>query len=167
MANIQHTDLTHSQVHEPRWITINGTGSSGYVITNSSSVAGESEYRKLKFSDIDEKDFFFTMKEINSTTAQTHYWPCDFSGTIVKWKAVVDNPLVTSSNTYELRIDGVQVTGTPITFATGGAAGDQQSANATAANTFSTGDNIQIVGTTIGNTDTTVDTVFVVTVRKA
>jgi chloramphenicol 3-O-phosphotransferase len=166
MANIQHSTLAHGQVHEPRWIGINGTGASGKVITNSSSTAGISEYRKLTFLDIDNKDLFFDVYEINATAAHTFYWPCAFNGTILSWVVVIEKPLVTAGNTYELRINGVQVTGTPVVFPVGGAAGDQRTANASAANTFIQGNNIQIVGTAVGNTDATVNVRSVIIVRK-
>jgi len=167
MAIIQHSALTHAKTHEPRWIGINGTGASGKVITNDASTSGISEYRNLKFSDIIEKDFLFDITEYTSTTAQTHYWPAHFDGTIISWRAVVNGILATATNTYELRINGVQVTSTPFTFALAGAAGDQKTATATAANTFTTGTNIQIVGTTIGNTNAAINTRFVVLYRKA
>ena len=167
MPAVQHSSFPHAEVHEPRHISINGTGQSGQVITNSPSVAGTSEYRKLRQSDIDQVDEMLTVMEIDSTSVQTHYLPMDFSGTILRWIAVVTQPLVTAANTYELRIDGVQVTSTPITFAISGSAGDQESATATGANTFNTGANIEVVGTTVGNTDASVDTRFLVTIRRA
>jgi len=167
MADVQHSSLQHADVHEPRHITLNGTGASGRVITNSSSVAQTSEYRRLTQADLNEVDEIFSVLEIDSTSAQTHYWAVPFAGTIISWRAVVNVPLVTASNTHELRINGVTVTGTPITFASGGAAGEIQTATATGANTFAVGDNIEIVGTSIGNTDTNVDTRFIVTIRRA
>ncbi len=167
MPDVQHSSFQHADAHEPRHIGINGTGASGNVITNSSSVTQISEYRRLKLQDIDEVDEIFIVFEIDSTTTKTHFIPVPFQGTIIKWVAVVDNPLVTASNTYELRIDGVLVTSTPITFATGGSVGDQESATATGANGFSAGQNIEVVGTAVNNTDATVDTRFAITVRRS
>jgi hypothetical protein len=105
--------------------------------------------------------------EFTSTTAQTHYIPVPYNGTILNWYGVVNGALLTGSNTYELRLDGVQVTSTPITFTIAGAAGDQQNASATGANTMSTGQNIEVVGTTISNTETAIDTRFIINVRRA
>jgi hypothetical protein len=167
MAIVQHSAFQSGSTHEPKHITLNSTGASGKVITNSSSVAGTSEYRRLTSADIDEVDDTFMVEEFTSTTAQTHYIPVPYNGTILDWYAVVNGALTTASNTYELRLDGVQVTGTPITFAIAGAAGDQQSATATAANTMSTGQNIEVVGTSIGNADTSIDTRFIINVRRA
>lgn len=165
MPDIQHSAVQHADSHEPRHITLNGTGQSGQVITNDPGTPGISEYRNLTQTDIDNVIQHFLIREFDSTSVQTHFIPVDFSGTIVQWIVVVDNPLVTASNTYELRIDGVQVTGTPITFAIAGSVGDQQSAVAAGANTFNSGANIEVVGTTIGNTDITVDTTFQITYR--
>lgn len=167
MADVQHSSFQHADAHEPRHITLNGTGASGNVITNSGSVTQVSEYRRLKLADIDEVEEIFMVFEIDSTSNQTHFIPAPFQGTIIKWVAVVDNPLVTASNTYELRVDGVLVTSTPITFATGGSPGDQESATASGANGFSGGANIEVVGTAVNNTDATVDTRFAITVRRS
>lgn len=166
MAEVQHSSFQHADAHEPRHITLNGVGASGSVITNSSSVTQTSEYRRLALADLDTVDEILMVMEIDSTSAQTHFVPVPFGGTIISWVAAVDNPLVTGGNTYELRIDGVQVTSTPITFAIAGAAGDQESAIATGANSFSVGQNIEVVGTAINNTDATVDTRFIITVRR-
>lgn len=164
---LQHSSLQHSNVHEPKHISINGTGQSGQVITNSSSTAGQSEYRRLNMSDINNVDELITGLEIDSTTTQTHYFEMPFAGTVQSWRVIVNNALATGSNTHELRINNTQVTGTPITIASGGAAGDSGSATATGANTFSAGDELTVVGTTISNTDTSVDTRYIITVRRA
>ena len=170
MADIQHSSLQHPDVHEPRWITLNGTGASGNVITNSSSTSGISEYRRLSQDEIDDVLQTIPVFEIDSSTGvgtRTHYLAMPFQGSIVNWYAVVDNPLVAGSNTYELRINGVQVTGTPITFNPGGSAGDSLNAAATGNEAFNTGDNIEVVSTAIGNTDATVDTRFLIEIRRA
>ena len=166
MADAQHSSFQHADAHEPRHITLNGTGASGNVITNSGSVTQTSEYRRLKLEDIDEIEEVLMILEIDSSVAQTHYIPGPFNGSIQSWVAVVNNALVTGSNTYELRIDGVLVTSTPITFTSGGAAGDRQSATASGANTFTTGNNIEVVNTLNDNTDASVDTRFAIIVRR-
>lgn len=53
MANLEHTALGSSQVHEPKHITTAGTGDAGKVITPDSSTAGVSELRLLKIDEID------------------------------------------------------------------------------------------------------------------
>lgn len=166
MADAQHSSFQHADAHEPRHITLNGTGASGNVITNSSSVTQTSEYRRLKLEDIDEIEEVLLVLETDSTTVQTHFIPGPFNGTIQSWVAVANNALATADNTYELRIDGTIVTSTPITFTFGGSIGDRESAAASGANTFTTGNNIEVVGTTIGNTDAAVDIRFLITVRR-
>ena len=167
MADIQHSSFQHADAHEPRHITLNGTGASGNVITNSSSVTQTSEYRRLILGDINEVEEVLMILEIDSSVIQTHYIPGPFNGDIISWVAVVNNALVTGNNTYELRIDGVVVTGTPITFTSGGAAGDRQSATASGASTFTTSNNIEVVNTLNDNTDAAVDTRFAIIVRRS
>lgn len=167
MADIQHSSFQHADVHEPRHITLNGTSASGQVITNSASTAQESEYRRLELQDLEQVTEIFSMFERDGSVAQTHYFAAPYTGVIEEWSLVVDNPLVTGSNTWEVRINGVQVTGTPITIAAAGSAGEVAQANASGASSFSKGDTIEVVGTTITNTDATVDTRFVITARRA
>lgn len=53
MANIEHSTLGHSQVHEPKHITIATTTDAGKVITPSSSTNGVSTLRKLGIHELD------------------------------------------------------------------------------------------------------------------
>jgi hypothetical protein len=53
MANIEHSTLGHSLVHEPKHITIATTADAGKVITSSSSTNGVSTYRKLGIYELD------------------------------------------------------------------------------------------------------------------
>lgn len=53
MANIEHSSLGHSQVHEPKHITISTTSDAGKVITPSSSTNGTSTLRKLGINELD------------------------------------------------------------------------------------------------------------------
>lgn len=52
MADIDHTGLTSSQVHEPKHITDATTSDNGKVITPSSSTDGESSLESLEGTDI-------------------------------------------------------------------------------------------------------------------
>lgn len=167
MADIQHSSMPHSGVHEPKHISINGTGASGQVITNSSSTSGTSEYRRLNQSDISGVDQTIEMLEIDSTSIKTSYWNAPFTGTVEELRVVVSEALTTSSNTWEVQIEGTPVVGTPVTIASGGAAGDNDFGTATADKTFLAGDNVTVIGTTIGNADASVDSRFIITVRRA
>lgn len=170
MPDLQHSTLTHSSVHEPRHITLNGTAASGNVITNSSSSVAVSEYRRLGQSDLVDLEVIYQVQEFDGAVQQTHYIPATFDGEIVGWSGIVNIAVAGGSNTYELQIGGVQVTGTPITFTTtagtGGTAGDILSATATAANAFSQNQVITIVNTAKANTETGLDIRFIITVKR-
>ena len=53
MANIEHSTMGHSSVHEPKHITISTTADAGKVITNSSATNAVSVYRKLGVHELD------------------------------------------------------------------------------------------------------------------
>jgi hypothetical protein len=170
MADLQHSTLPHSAVHEPKHIGINGPSASGRVITNSSSTTGQSEYRRLRAGDIDEIPVELAVLEINASVAQTHYIPATFQGTIEKFTAIVNSAITTAANSYELRIDGVAVTGSSLSLTTtagsGGTAGDIVSAVPSAANDFSVDQVITIVNTAAGNTDSGVNVRFVLSMVR-
>lgn len=167
MADLQHDSLTHSQVHEPKWITLNTTSSTGKVITNSGSVNGVSEYRNLKLREISEVNDYVSILQSNGTSTAEMMWPCPYNGTILNWYVIQEKALTTAQNIYELQIDGVQVTGTPVTVLLAGVAGSQYSASASGANTFTTGQRIGVKPTTVGNTDATATVRFVIQLRRA
>lgn len=50
---VEHVDISSSQCHEPKHISVASTADTGKVITASSSVNGTSEFRKLTFNDLD------------------------------------------------------------------------------------------------------------------
>lgn len=172
MANLQHDTLPSASVHEPKHISLNSTSATGNVITNSSSVASTSEYRRLVQQDIDELEQLWIVLELDASVAQTHYIPATYAGTIEKWAGIITGTAViaTGSNTYELQIDGVQVTSSPITFTTGvgtgGAAGDIVKATATSANVFAEDAEITVVNTAANNTDANCDIRFVIACKR-
>jgi hypothetical protein len=170
MANIQHSTLAHANVHEPKHITINGTSASGKVITNSSTVSGTSEYRNLAQGDLTGMEVLWTIQEFDGSVQQTHYWPATYNGDITGLDGIVNIAVAGGSNTYELRINGVVVTGSPITFTTtagtGGTAGDIVSSSGFTANSFAAGDSITLVNTSKANTETGLDIRFVITTER-
>jgi hypothetical protein len=170
MAILQHSTLPSGITHEPKHISLNSTAATGKVITNSSSSTGVSEYRKLTQADLEDLEVLWQVQEFDGSVQQTHYLPTTFTGEIVKWDGIVNIAVAGGSNTYELQIDAVQVTGTPITFTTGGGtggtAGDILSANASAANLFNGGSVVTIVNTSTANTETALDIRFIITVKR-
>jgi hypothetical protein len=167
MADLQHDALTHAQVHEPKWITLSNTADTGKVITSSSVTPAISEYRKLKQGELSEVRDFINLEQPSATSAAEIMWPCPFSGTIINWYIIQETTLTTAANVYELRINGVTVTGTPLTVLLAGAVGDQYTAAASALNTFTAGQRIGIKPTTVGNTDATAHLRFVIQVQRS
>ena len=170
MATLQHSTLPSASVHEPKHITTQGTTASGKVITNSGSSSGISEYRFLTREDITELQETYLVLEIDASAAQTHYIPTMYEGRIVTFAAIVNSAIATATNTYELQIEGVSVTGSQIslttTVGTGGAAGDIVTVNPSAANTFVAGEELTIAATARGNTDAGVDVRFAILIER-
>lgn len=170
MADIQHSTLPSASVHEPKHITINGTSASGKVITNSGSVTGVSEYRFLDQNDITGLRESFLVLEIDSSVQQTHYIAMPYNGDIVYFQATPNSAYAGGTNTYELQIGGVSVTGSQLsvtpTPGTGGTAGDIVAATPSAANTANQGDSLTIVCTANAQTDATVDTRFTILIER-
>jgi len=164
MAILQHSTLPSSSVHEPKHISINSPSSDGKVITNDGTTTGVSQYRRLKREDLDELRETLSVLEIDASVSQTHYVAPPFDGNIVKFSAIVNTAVATGTNTYELQIDGVTVTGSPlsitITPGTGGTAGDIVTATPSAANAFTEGQVITVVNTALANTDAALDVRF-------
>lgn len=160
MANLQHSTLPSASVHEPKHITINGTSSSGKVITNSSSTSATSEYRRLAQSDIDNLEVVWMVPSNTTIASDTLYIPATFNGEITNITGVTDLAFATGANTYRLLIDGIEVTGSSHTFnttaGTGGTAGDTVSASPSAANSFNDGAVITLEDTAVANTATAV-----------
>ena len=170
MADLQHSTLAHASVHEPRWISINTQAASGKVITNSGSTTAISEYRRLTQADLEEMEVLWQVQEFDGSVQQTHYIPATFTGQIVQVDGIVNIAVAGGTNTYELRIDGVQVTGSSHSFTTtagsGGTAGDIVQATPSAANTFTPGQVITLVNTSKANTETALDIRWIITCKR-
>lgn len=166
MANIQHSALTSSSVHEPKHITDNGQGASGRVITNSSTTANVSEYRRLNLSDIDQVDEIITFTHPDATSTETHYIVSPIQGIITSVFAVIDNPVVGADLVYTLQSGGSNITPALLTFELASSAiGDVRSNVITSNNTLLAGSTIEITGNG-GNTDPNVSTSFSFTIRR-
>jgi len=170
MATLQHSTLPSTSVHEPKHISINGPSSDGKVITSDGTTSGISQYRFLKQEDIQELGLVLQVLEIDASVSQTHYVAAPFVGNIIGFQAIVNTAVTTSTNTYELQIDGVTVTGSAlsitVTPGTGGTAGDVVSSTPSAANSFSLDQSISVVNTVAGNTDANLDVRFNILVER-
>lgn len=170
MPTLQHSTLPSSSVHEPKHISTAGVSSAGKVLTSSASVSGESVFRFLVAQEIQNLEETLMVLEIDASVGQTHYIPSTYNGEITSWSAIVNQAIATATNSYELQIDGVPVTGSAISLTTapgtGGTAGDIVSATPSAANTFVSLQSITIVPTATGNTDAATNVRFALTIRR-
>jgi hypothetical protein len=157
-------------VHEPRHISINSQAASGKVITNSSSTTAISEYRKLTQADIEGLEVLWQVQEFDGSIQQTHYIPSTFAGTVEQIKGIVNIAVAGGTNTYELQIDGIQVTGSPHSFTTvagsGGTAGDIVTVNPSAANIVAIDSVVTLVNTSTANTETALDIRWIITLKR-
>ncbi len=166
MPNIEHTALQSNEVHEPKHISLNGTGATGQVITNSSTVNGTSEYRKLQMSDLSSVEEFLTFMLPDSTSTVNNYLVLPVTSTVLSVTAIIDNPVVGADLVYSFKVNGVATTPATMTFPLAGSAqGDAQTLSFTADNSGVINQSFEIQGNG-GNTDATVSTYFVVTIRR-
>ena len=166
MADLQHDVLTTAQVHEPKHITGGSTGDSGKVITNSASVAGQSEYRLLKSSDISETDVFITGYERDSTLAEETFFICPVNGTIETISLVISDALVTADNIYTIDIAGLAPTPLTLTaIQAGSAKGDIFTVTMITGTAVNSGDVIKLTSSG-GNTDAAVGIWFQLEFRR-
>ena len=162
MADAQHSSLPHASVHEPRNISISGLGDSGKVITNSSSISGQSEYRRLDLSTTDILNIqnFVTHEDKDTSVAKTIFVPAPFTGFLTRITVVIDNPLVTADLVYTILVNGGATTPATLTIVQAGSAiGDVLVTPITSGNSVTLGQNVSVAGNA-GNTDATVDATF-------
>lgn len=88
---------------------------------------------------------FLTIEIEDISTAGQSYIAPGFDGKIVQITSVINGTIATANAVLTPKISGTAVTGGAITVAySGSAAGDVDSSTPTAANTFSSTDNIEI-----------------------
>ena len=166
MADLEHDTLTTSEVHEPKHITGNGTSSSGKVITNSGSVAGQSEYRSLTSGDITEVDVYIGGFERDSTIAEDTFFICPVNGELEDISAIISDPLATGDNVYTIDINGTAPTPSTLTVVqAGSASGDITTVTLTASGSVTAGIPIKLSNNG-GNSDAAVGTWFQLRFRR-
>jgi len=145
MANLEHTALNSSQVHEPKHITNAGTADAGQVITPSSSTAGESTLRRLVESEVNDKISYLTMFFDDLSTAKTLYLASPMAGVITNVQSVLQDAITGADAVLTVSIGGVNVSPATITITqSGSAAGDVDSVAPTSARTVAVGDTIEV-----------------------
>lgn len=166
MADLQHTALTSSGVHEPKHITSGIPTDSGKIITNDGTTPGVSEYRAITSSDVSEQDYYVTLFEPDSSVAESQFIVVPAVGVVTKITAVISDPLVTADNIYTFTVDGNATVPATLTVPfTASAGGDVVSATITSGGTVPTDGVIEIANNG-GNSDAAVHTHWVITIRK-
>jgi hypothetical protein len=141
----EHVDIQNANCHEPKHITDGVTGDSGKVITNSSTTTGESEYRKLKAADIQNKQKVLNVHIPDVSTAGSVWVVSPVAGDIDEVYSVIDGAIATSDCTLTVKIGGVAVTGgTLVIIQAGSAAGDTVNESPSGAKTVTAGQAIEI-----------------------
>lgn len=154
-----HSALTGTDLHEPKGVA---AASSGQIYVANGS--GSGTWTTLNYSDIGQKDIYFSVVLEDVSTASTVYIPCPVAGTITEIMSVIDGAISTADANITSRINGVAITNGGLTIANASsAAGDIDTATPTALNTVADGDYISIE--TDGASTGTVKATFVITIR--
>lgn len=145
MANQEHSTIVNADCHEPKHITDATTGDTGKVITAHSSNNGQSEFRNLVETEIDDVYDVLTAELDDISTASSTWVVSPFAGDIDEVWTVLHGSIATSDATITPKIGGTAMTGGGITVAqSGSAAGDVDSSTPSANNTVSAGGAIEI-----------------------
>lgn len=143
---VQHSSLTGSSLHEPKYIDSAGTSDAGKVITPSGTTAGTGELRKLTESEINSKTEYLALTFPDIGTAGSIYFVAPFAGTITKAWSVIHQAIATTDTLLTIEIDGIAVSSSTITIAfSGSAAGNVDSCTPSALNAFTEGQVIEII----------------------
>lgn len=141
----QHSALTGSSLHEPKYIQTAATSDAGKVITPSASTAGTGDLRQLTLAEITAKSEPVVLHFPDIGTAGSIYFVAPFDGSITKAWSAIYGAIATTDTILTLKINTVSVTNGSITIAfTSSAAGDIDSCTPSALNTFSEGDLLEI-----------------------
>lgn len=159
MANIQHSALTGSDLHEPKGAATaasgttyvsNGSGSGTWTQPEPKGVSGASSGKVYVANGAASGSWSYQVDYITCaltdiSTASSAYVVAPFAGTITKIYSVIDAAITGANATITPSIGGVSITGGAITIAqSGSAAGDVDSCTPSAANTVNAGQAIKI-----------------------
>lgn len=154
MANVQHSSMTGSDLHEPKGVA---SASTNQVYVSNGS--GSGTWQKIGVSQIDTSSIKNANKEFLNLflddigVAGSHYIVSPIDATITKAYSVIGTTLAGSNTLIQLAINGVDVTNGLITItSSGSAAGDVDSCTPTGNNTVTAGQAIKV--TTDGGTST-------------
>lgn len=162
----EHNTLTGTSIHEDKLISTAGTSDAGKVTTPSASTAGLGVLRNLLESEVNSKTAYITAVFGDVSTAGSIYIPLNFAGTITSIRSVLYGAIGTANVVLQAKINGTDITDGAVTIAfSGSAAGDIDTATPTAANTFTSGQYLQV--TSDGASTNTISAGLMFTVTRA
>lgn len=146
MANVQHSALTGSALHETKGVSTASDNTVHYA------TGGVGAWAKVNADMIDTSSIkninkvYLTYLITDVCTAGSHWVVAPLAGTISKIYSVIDGAIGTADTALSFKIAGVAVTNGDITITqSGSAAGDVNSATPTANNTVTDGQAIEII----------------------
>ena len=162
----EHVDILSANCHEPKHITSGSTADTGKVITNSSTIGGVSEYRKLTEADIDDLIHYVSTTIDDISTAGSVWVTSPTAGEVVSFSGVLHGPITVADATVTAKINSVNLVNGVITVPfTGSAAGDVELVNPTASNAVGAAGAIEV--TTDGASTGTVPYTVTLGIRRA
>ena len=160
MANVQHSTMAGSDLHEPK-----GSGSASVNTTYVSNGAGSGTWQKIGSDQINTS----SVKNVNKvyltyllqdiSTAASHWIATPIAGDIAKIYSVINGAITGANCALSFEIGGVAVTNGGITITqSGSAAGDVDTSTPSAAKTLAAGGSIEIItdGGSTGSKDATI-----------
>lgn len=146
MANVQHSALTGSSLHETKGVSSAADNTVHYA-TGGTGAWAKVNANMIDTSSIKNTNKIYLTVALNDISTPTSHWVvAPLAGTISKWYTVIENAITGANAGLTLEIGGVAVTNSAITVTqAGSAAGDVDSATPTANNTVSAGQAIEIV----------------------
>lgn len=168
MANVEHSTLTGSDLHEPKGVS---SAADGQVATASSSAVSWTKIGATNITDdsipiaaINETSIkglnkvYLTINIPDLSTTASYWMVIPLAGNISNVWSIIDGALATGDATITLEKAGVALTNGVITITqSGSAAGDIDSATPSAGNTFTAASAVEFVvaGTNSANVDAT------------
>jgi hypothetical protein len=135
MANVEHSSLTGSDLHEPKGIA-SAAANAVYVATGAATGTWTVQ------NNLNKMILNCTLPDIDADAAA--WVVCPIAGTISKVYTVIDGTIATSDAVITTKIGGTAVTNGAVTItASGSAAGDVDEATPTAANSVNAGQAIE------------------------
>jgi hypothetical protein len=179
MANVQHSALTGSDLHEPKGASTatsgttyvsNGSGSGTWTFPEPKGVSGASSGKVYVANGSGSGSWsypvdYITVELTDISTPSSCYVVAPYAGTISKIYSVIDGAITGANATITPSIGGVSITSGGITIAqSGSAAGDVDSSTPSAANAVTAGQAIKIE--TDGASTNTVKAQFTIVIQR-